>query len=151
MTAQIEVDPTQFTRKRLMVTLRLPKQGEDQQSQVILEAEDGSGVAVALFGPDSPAARADAARMMALWNNSLPLAEPAVSPANDFPGKSKAWIAGRAAAILWGDDWEFEAPCPYSVGTPDASDWESGIQAGLDYLSSTETTPHSPADAELEP
>ncbi|HCF2991432.1 TPA: hypothetical protein NIB67_005568 [Pseudomonas aeruginosa] len=66
MTAQIEVDPTQFTRKRLMVTLRLPKQGEDQQPQVILEAEDGSGVAVALFGPDSPAARADAARMMAL-------------------------------------------------------------------------------------
>lgn len=147
MTLPLEVDATQFTRKRLMVTLRLPKEGMDQQPQIILEAEDSSGIAVALFGPDSPAARADAARMMALWNDALPSTE---SPVNDFPGKSKAWIKGRAAAILWGDDWEFEAPCPYSVGTPDASDWESGIQAGLEYLSSTETTPHSPADAELE-
>ncbi|HBP1602220.1 TPA: hypothetical protein L5U90_003323 [Pseudomonas aeruginosa] len=148
MTLPVEVDATQFTRKRLMVTLRLPKEGMDQQPQIILEAEDSSGIAVALFGPDSPAARADAARMMALWNDALPSTESLV---NDFPGKSKAWIEGRAAAILWGDDWEYEAPCPYSVGTPDASDWESGIQAGLDYLSSTETTPHSTADAELEP
>ncbi|WP_121498240.1 hypothetical protein [Pseudomonas aeruginosa] len=148
MTLPLEVDATQFTRKRLMVTLRLPKEGMDQQPQIILEAEDSSGIAVALFGPDSPAARADAARMMALWNDALPSTE---SPVNDFPGKSKAWIKGRAAAILWGDDWEFEAPCPYSVGTPDASDWESGIQAGLDYLSSTETTSHSTDDAELEP
>lgn len=151
MTRPLEVDATQFTRKRLMVTLRLPKHGENQQPQVILEAEDGSGLAVALFGTDSPAARADAARMMALWNDALPLAEPAESPTNDFPGKSKAWIEGRAAAILWGDDSELEAPCPYSVGTPDASDWESGIQAGLDYLSSTETTHHVPAAAALEP
>jgi hypothetical protein len=134
MAFPLEVDATQFTRKRLMVTLRHPKEGGDHQPQVILEAEDGSGLAVALFGQDSPAARADAARMMALWNDALP---PTESPVNDFPGKSKAWIEGRAAAILWGDDWEFEAPCPYSVGTPDASDWESGIQAGLDYLSST--------------
>lgn len=71
MTPSLEIDVTQFTPKRLMVTLRLPKAGDDQQPQVILEAEDGSGLAVALFGPDSPAARADAARMMVLWNDAL--------------------------------------------------------------------------------
>lgn len=144
MTPPLEVDATQFTRKRLMVTLRLPKEGDDQSPQVILEAEDGSGLAVALFGPDSPAARADAARVMTIWNASLPLGDAIIAAPNDFPDKSRAWIKGRAAAILWGDDWEFEAKCPYSVGTTEASDWESGIQAGLDYFFATDTDQRSP-------
>lgn len=61
-----------------------------------------------------------------------------MSEQNDFPGKSRAWIKGRAAAIMWGDDWEIEAPCPHAVGTTEASDWDAGLQAGLDELAAEE-------------
>lgn len=71
MTSQLEVDMSRHTKKRLMVTLRIPKGCDPQEAQVILEAEDGSGLAIAVFGPDSPEARADAARVMRLWNDSL--------------------------------------------------------------------------------
>lgn len=43
----------------------------DAQPRVVLEAEDGSGLALALMGPDSPQSRADGARMMVLWNAAL--------------------------------------------------------------------------------
>lgn len=71
MASQLEVDISLFTRKRLMVTLRIPKDSVDLTPHVVLEAEDQTGLAVAVFGPDSPAARADAARVMRLWNESL--------------------------------------------------------------------------------
>jgi hypothetical protein len=74
----LEVDLSQYTRKRVMVTTRLPKDnapGSPTWPWVVLEAEDGSGVAIALMGPDTPATRADAARMMQLWNDSLPAAD----------------------------------------------------------------------------
>jgi hypothetical protein len=72
----LEVDLSQYTRKRVMVTTRLPKHNAPGSPPwVVLEAEDGSGVAIALMGPDTPATRADAARMMQLWNNSLPAAD----------------------------------------------------------------------------
>lgn len=69
----LEIDHSQYSKVRLVVTVRKPKNdsvfGSDEQ--VILESEDGSGLVVAIFGKDSPAARADAARMMALWNGAL--------------------------------------------------------------------------------
>jgi hypothetical protein len=69
----LEVDLTQYTHKRVMVTARIPKDAEpDSPPWVVLEAEDGSGEAIALMGPDTPTARADATRMMQLWNDSLP-------------------------------------------------------------------------------
>lgn len=69
---EIQIDPSQYTRKRLMVTLRRAKGGtSDALPTVVLEAEEGDGVAVAILGQDSPAARADAARMMRLWNAAL--------------------------------------------------------------------------------
>lgn len=69
---EIQFEPGQYTRKRLMVTLRQPKgSATDAPPTVVLEGEDGTGVAVAIIGPDSPAARADAARMMRLWNAAL--------------------------------------------------------------------------------
>lgn len=66
-------DPEDFTRKRLTVTFRCPAWPVPDPSipYVMAEDEGGSGVAVAIFGPDSPAARADAARMVALWNADL--------------------------------------------------------------------------------
>lgn len=67
------IDETRFTRKRVMVTMRVPKETTDPTKPwVMLEAEDGSGLTIALMGPDSPESRADAARMMKLWNDSLP-------------------------------------------------------------------------------
>jgi hypothetical protein len=72
----LEVDLNQYTRKRVMVTTRMPKdKAPDSPPWVVLEAEDGSGVAIALMGPDTPTSRADAARMMQLWNDSLPTAD----------------------------------------------------------------------------
>ena len=70
----LDIDLSQFTRGRLMVTTRVPLglSAEETLPWVVLEMEDGSGKAVAMFGPDTPAARADAARMMKLWNDSLP-------------------------------------------------------------------------------
>ncbi|MGP0171205.1 hypothetical protein ACSVIJ_04905 [Pseudomonas sp. NCHU5208] len=53
---------------------------------------------------------------------------------SDFADKSRAWIKGRSAAIIWGDDWEAEAGCPYEVGTLEASEWDAGLQAGLDEM-----------------
>lgn len=70
----LDIDLSQFTRGRLMVTTRVPKglPVEETIPWVVLELEDSSGKAVAMFGPDTPAARADAGRMMNLWNSSLP-------------------------------------------------------------------------------
>lgn len=69
----MQIDETKFTRKRVMVTARLPKfaVADPTTPWVMLEAEDGSGLTVALMGADSPESRADAARMMKLWNDSL--------------------------------------------------------------------------------
>ncbi|MDP9651751.1 hypothetical protein J2793_007226 [Paraburkholderia caledonica] len=69
----MQIDETKFTRKRVMVTTRLPKFAVADLTQpwVMPEAEDGSGLTVALMGPDTPEARADAARMMKLWNDAL--------------------------------------------------------------------------------
>jgi hypothetical protein len=71
--AVMQIDESKFTRKRVMVTARLPTLAlpDPTTSWVMLEAEDGSGLAVALMGPDSPESRADAARMMKLWNDAL--------------------------------------------------------------------------------
>ena len=68
-----DYNPADFTRKRLKVTFRFPAWPVPDPSipYVMAEDEAGSGVAVAIFGPDSPAARADAARMVGLWNDSL--------------------------------------------------------------------------------
>lgn len=65
--------PAEFTRKRLKVTLRKPNWPvpDPDIPYVIAEDEEGSGVGVAIFGPDTPAARADAARMVLLWNKAL--------------------------------------------------------------------------------
>jgi hypothetical protein len=72
--SRLSIDHSQFTNKRLMVTIRQPKATASigTTPHVFLEAEDGSGLAIAMFGEDSPIARADAAWMMALWNESLP-------------------------------------------------------------------------------
>jgi hypothetical protein len=69
----MKIDETQFTRKRLMITTRLPNfsVADPETPWVLLEPEDGSGPAVAMLGPDSPQSRADAARMMRLWNDAL--------------------------------------------------------------------------------
>ncbi|MBK3780070.1 hypothetical protein G3A43_07355 [Paraburkholderia aspalathi] len=69
----MEIDPTQFTRQRLMVTTRVPQglPAADSEPWVVLEAEDGSGKAVAMCGPDTPASRADARRLAQLWNAAL--------------------------------------------------------------------------------
>ncbi|NWD57222.1 hypothetical protein HX878_21060 [Pseudomonas veronii] len=53
---------------------------------------------------------------------------------NDFPGKSSAWLKGRGDAIVYGDDVWGLASCAYEVGSADALDWDSGVQAGLDEL-----------------
>lgn len=71
-----EIVPTteaEFTRKHLKVTLRKPNWPVPNPDipYVIAEDEEGSGVGVAIFGPDTPAARADAARMVVLWNKAL--------------------------------------------------------------------------------
>jgi len=67
----LEVDDSQFTRTRVKVTSRLPNGARPGDPPwVMLEAEDNS-VAIAAMGTDSPAARADAARMMRLWNDAL--------------------------------------------------------------------------------
>jgi hypothetical protein len=70
---EMEIDPTQFTHKRLMVTMRVPQglPAADTVPWVVLEAEDGEGPAVAMCGPDTPSARADAARLIRLWNDEL--------------------------------------------------------------------------------
>lgn len=69
---RMEIDLQLFTRKRVMVTTRAPKYApEDAQPWVVLEAEDGSGLIVAMMGPDTPQSRADGARMMELWNAAL--------------------------------------------------------------------------------
>ncbi|AOJ72864.1 hypothetical protein WS83_24370 [Burkholderia sp. MSMB2042] len=78
----MEVDPTQFTRKRVMATTRKMKSATvDESPWVALEAEDRSGLVIAAMGPDSPKSRADAARMMALWNAALDAEEPLSSSA----------------------------------------------------------------------
>lgn len=62
----------------------------------------------------------------------------AESVTTDFPGKSRAWLKGRGDAIVYGDDvWSVANP-PYFVGTPEAFDWHSGVQAGLDELAAEE-------------
>lgn len=67
------VGPAEFTRKRLKVTLRKPNWPvpDPDIPWVIAEDEEGSGVGVAIFGPDTPASRADADRMVLLWNMAL--------------------------------------------------------------------------------
>lgn len=67
------VGPEEFTRKRLKVTLRKPNWPvpDPDTPYVIAEDEEGSGIGVAIFGPDTPAARADAARMVLLWNIAM--------------------------------------------------------------------------------
>lgn len=69
----MQIDEALFTRKRVMITTRPPKfaVADPAKPWVMLEAEDGSGLTLALMGPDSAEARADAARMMKLWNDSL--------------------------------------------------------------------------------
>ncbi|WP_420213402.1 hypothetical protein ACN8ZM_39985 (plasmid) [Burkholderia aenigmatica] len=69
----MQIDETRFTRKRVMITTRLPKVAVADPTipWVMLEAEDGSELTVAMMGPDSPESRADAARMMKLWNGAL--------------------------------------------------------------------------------
>ncbi|MEX3983654.1 hypothetical protein AB4Y45_32250 [Paraburkholderia sp. EG287A] len=66
----MEIDFSQVTLGRLMVTTRVPRglPVEESFPWVVLELEDGSGKAVAMFGPDTPASRADAGRMMQFWN-----------------------------------------------------------------------------------
>lgn len=60
------------------------------------------------------------------------------SGANDFPGKSGPWLKGRGDAIVYGDDvWNMANP-PYFVGSPEAIDWNSGVEAGLDELAAEE-------------
>lgn len=60
------------------------------------------------------------------------------SGANDFPGKSRAWLKGRGDAIVYGEDvWNMANP-PYFVGSPEAFDWNSGVEAGLDELAAEE-------------
>lgn len=81
---QLVVRPAEFTRKRLKVTLRKPNWPvpDPDIPYVIAEDEEGSGVGVAIFGPDTPAARADAARMVLLWN--MALAGEFLPPASDL-------------------------------------------------------------------
>jgi len=69
----MQINESKFTNKRVMVTTRLPKFGgvESSTPWVMLEAEDGSGLTIAMMGPDSVESRADAARMMNLWNDAL--------------------------------------------------------------------------------
>ncbi|NVH76358.1 hypothetical protein FSB08_28460 [Paraburkholderia sp. JPY432] len=69
----MQIDESRFTRKRVKLTTRLPKFPvvDPTIPWVMLEAEDGSGLTIALMGPDSPESRADAARMMNLWNEAL--------------------------------------------------------------------------------
>jgi hypothetical protein len=69
----MEIDAALFTRKRLMVTTRVPHglPAADTVPWVVLEAADGSGLAVAMCGPDTPASRADAGRIVQLWNAAL--------------------------------------------------------------------------------
>ncbi|MCI3206441.1 hypothetical protein DBA20_15895 [Pandoraea capi] len=69
----MQIDETKSTRRRVMVTTRLPKfaVADPTMPWVMLEGEDGSGLTIALMGPDSPESRADAARMMKLWNDAL--------------------------------------------------------------------------------
>lgn len=73
-----DFNPKDFTQKRLKVTFRRPAWPvpDPATPYVMAEAEDGSGVTVAIFGPDSPAARADAARMVAQWNAALAITAP---------------------------------------------------------------------------
>lgn len=74
---QMEIDPQLFTRKRVMVTTRVPKNApEDALPWVVLEAEDGCGLIIAMTGPDSPQSRADGARIMELWNAALDAENP---------------------------------------------------------------------------
>ncbi len=63
----------EFTRKRLKVTLRKPNWPvpDPDIPYVIAEDAEDSGVGVAIFGPDTLAARADAARMVLMWNKAL--------------------------------------------------------------------------------
>ncbi|WP_157056222.1 hypothetical protein [Candidatus Burkholderia verschuerenii] len=69
----MQIDEAKFTRKRVMTTIQLPKfsVADPAKPWVMLEAEDESGLTVALMGPDSLELRADAARMMKLWNDAL--------------------------------------------------------------------------------
>jgi hypothetical protein len=66
-------DDSGFTRRRVRITTRLPKfrVADPTLPWVMLEAEDDSGITVALMGPDSLVSRADAIRMMNLWNDAL--------------------------------------------------------------------------------
>lgn len=60
------------TRSRLVMTVRRPKSTAlGTEPWVMLEDENASGIAVAMFGPDNPASRADASRMMQLWNTDI--------------------------------------------------------------------------------
>lgn len=44
---------------------------------------------------------------------------------NDFPGKSPAWIKGRAAAIMHGDDVLETTAVIYQGGSAEAFDWNA--------------------------
>lgn len=69
----MQINESKFTRTRVKITARLPKfaVADPTTPWVMLEAEDDCGLTVALMGPDSPASRADAARMMKLWNDAF--------------------------------------------------------------------------------
>jgi hypothetical protein len=62
-----------YTKMRLKVTLRHPKWSAPKSRipYVHVVDEGGSGETIAIFGPDCPIARADAAHMVALWNSAL--------------------------------------------------------------------------------
>lgn len=93
----MQIDDSHYTRTRVMVTTRVPKfPGAPATPWVILEAEGGSGQAIAMLGPDTPESRADAARMMRLWNDSL---ESLNQPSEPSEG-DKAYFFGVMQALV---------------------------------------------------
>lgn len=67
------VDLNLCTQKRLKVTIRKPKNLSlfGSSAHVVLELEDGSGLAVAVLGTDDPISRANAVKICNLWNKSI--------------------------------------------------------------------------------
>ncbi|MBB4517152.1 hypothetical protein [Paraburkholderia fungorum] len=111
----MQIDEALFTRKRVMVTARPPKfaVADPEKPWVMLEAEDGSGLTLAVMGPDSAESRADAARMMRLWNDSLDANEacledrqPAAEDQPDYEAAFRRVCADMGAinALLGFDD-----------------------------------------------
>jgi hypothetical protein len=52
----------------------------------------------------------------------------------DYRGKSRAFFEGRAAALLWREQWAMRAPCTYADGSEQANQWHAGLAFGLDEL-----------------